>query len=237
MKSKALSLLVFASLVTGADCAFAQDEEATSSPFSGNITFVSDYRFRGISQNLNDPALQAGLTYTHSSGVYAGTWISNVDFGDAAGAAAEVDFFAGWGGELTEGLSADVQVLRYHYPSHNIPLAYNELIAKLSYGGLTGSIGYSNDVFASSETGIYYNLAYGLTIADTYDLTASVGNYDLDDVPGYGGSITDYAIGVSRTFGDSLTVGLSYIDTNGALESIYGETNDSQFVFSMGIGF
>lgn len=237
MKAKALCLLVIAGLAMGSNVAFAQEEEAASSPFSGNITFVSDYRFRGISQNLNDPALQAGLTYTHSSGLYAGGWVSNVDFGDAVGANAEVDLFAGWGGEIADGWGADVQVVRYHYPSHKVPLAYNELIAKLSYGGLTGMVGYSNDVFASSETGIYYNLAYALTVADTYDFTAAVGSYDLDDVPGYGGSITDYSIGVSRTFGDSLTVGMSYVDTNGAFESIYGETNDSQFVFSMGIGF
>jgi uncharacterized protein (TIGR02001 family) len=240
MKAKFLPMLLIAVLGLNSTAAFAQDGEQSEdadSPWVSTLTFVSDYRFRGISQNLNDPALQFGTTYYHSTGLYVGAFGSNVDFGGAVGANLEVDIYGGWGGELAEGLTGDLQLIRYNYPGDDIPLAYTELNAKLSYAGLTGLVGYSNDVFNTNETGIYYNLAYSLLVADTYNFTAALGRYDLSDSSAYGGNITDYSVGVSRNFGDALTVGFSYIDTNGAFESVYGETNDSQFVFSMGATF
>jgi uncharacterized protein (TIGR02001 family) len=240
MKAKLLPMLLVAVLGLKAPVVFAQDGEQSEdakSPWVSTITFVSDYRFRGISQNLNDPALQLGTTYYHSTGLYAGAFASNVDFGGAAGANLEVDIYGGWGGELADGLNADVQLIRYNYPGNDIPLAYTELNAKLSYAGLTGLVGYSNDVFNTNETGVYYNLAYTIALADVYNISASLGRYDLTDPAAYGGNITDYSVGVNRTFGDSLTVGFSYIKTNGALEGAYGETNDGQIVFSMGTTF
>lgn len=48
-----------------------------------DLTLASDYRTRGISQTQNDPAVQAGVTLAHSSGLYLGAWSSNVDFGGA----------------------------------------------------------------------------------------------------------------------------------------------------------
>ncbi len=239
MKVKLLSAAILAAtLGSFAPGAFAQDgeqQEAATSPWVTTLTFVSDYRFRGISQNLNDPALQLGTTYYTDSGFYLGAWGSNVDFGPAAGANLEVDLYAGWGGELADGLTGDVQLIRYNYPGHDIPLAYTELVGKLTYGGLTGLVGYSNDVFSTRETGIYYNLGYSLVIAEEYTLAASLAYYNLDDA--YGSNIVDKSIGVSRKIGDALTVGFSYVDTNEGLENLYGETNDSHIVFSIGTTF
>ena len=49
---------------------------AAQAQFSANIGAVTDYRFRGVSQTLGKPALQGGLDYAHSSGLYIGTWLS-----------------------------------------------------------------------------------------------------------------------------------------------------------------
>ena len=51
-----------------------------SSPHSitGNLSIVSDYRFRGISQTFVQPAIQGGIDYSHKSGFYLGNWNSNV---------------------------------------------------------------------------------------------------------------------------------------------------------------
>ena len=239
MKAKLLSAAVAVMLGFFANGAFAQDseqEEDAKSPLVTTITFVSDYRFRGISQNLNDPALQFASTYYSESGLYLGISGSNVDFGGAAGANLEIDLYGGWTGELAQDLTADVQLIRYNYPGEDIPLAYTELTGKLIYKGVSAFIGYSNDVFATDETGIYYNLGYSVLIAEQFNLAASVGYYDLDDPVIFGGGIVDISIGVSRAFGP-LTVGLTYIDTNGAFEGVYGETNDNQIVFSMAATF
>ena len=249
MKAKLLSAAVAAMLGFFANGAFAQDsdeQEEAKSPFVTTLTFVSDYRFRGISQNLNDPALQFASTYYSESGLYLGISGSNVDFGGSldpvtgidttVGANIEIDLYAGWTGEIADDLTADVQLVRYNYPGDDIPIAYTELTGKLIYKGFSGLIGYSNDVFNTDETGIYYNLGYSYLIAEQYNLSASIGYYDLDDPVVFGGGIVDKSVGVSRAFGP-LTVGLSYVDTNDAFNNVYGETNDSQFVFSMAATF
>ena len=239
MKAKLLSAAVAIMLGFFANGAFAQDseeQEQVKSPFVTTIIFASDGRFRGISQNLNDPVLQLDSRYYTDSGFYLGIFGSNVDFGGSVGANLEVDLYGGWTGELADGLTGDVQLVRYNYPGDDIPIAYTELNGKLIYAGFTGLVGYSNDVFNTNETGIYYNLGYSLLVADEFNVSAGVGYYDLDDPASYGGGITDTSIGVSRAFGP-LTVGINYIDTNNAFDNIYGETNDSQFVFSMAATF
>ena len=47
---------------------------------SGSLALTSDYLFRGISQNNQEPALQGGIEYAADSGFYVGTWGSNVSW-------------------------------------------------------------------------------------------------------------------------------------------------------------
>ena len=49
--------------------------------WSGNVAMTSDYTWRGVSQSNEDPAIQGGFDYANGL-FYAGTWASNVDFGD-----------------------------------------------------------------------------------------------------------------------------------------------------------
>lgn len=52
---------------------------------SANFGATSNFVFHGVSQTNGGPALQGGLDYTHSSGMYLGTWASNVDKANAKG--------------------------------------------------------------------------------------------------------------------------------------------------------
>ena len=61
--------------------AFAQEAEEEESPFSATFAVTTDYVFRGVSQTDNEPAFQAGASYSAPFGLYAGVWASNVDFG------------------------------------------------------------------------------------------------------------------------------------------------------------
>lgn len=80
--TKALTLAVLSSTAT---MAMAEDNALSKLglSFSGSAAVTSDYRFRGMTQNYNDPAVQAGFTLSHSSGLYAALWGSNVNFGEA----------------------------------------------------------------------------------------------------------------------------------------------------------
>ena len=71
---------------------------AEPSPVAGNMSLVSEYRFRGIDQTFGKPALQGGFDYAHSSGAYLGNWNSNVNPG-AGFNGANLDIVAPGGGE------------------------------------------------------------------------------------------------------------------------------------------
>ena len=59
---------------------------------SGSAAIVSDYRFRGVSQSDRALAVQAGLTVSHESGLYVGTWASNLaGWGTFGGSNTELD--------------------------------------------------------------------------------------------------------------------------------------------------
>ena len=64
---------------------------------TGNVGVFSDYIFRGITQTGGGAAGQGGLDFSSASGLYAGTWISNLNAGTAA---YETDLYGGFAGYL-----------------------------------------------------------------------------------------------------------------------------------------
>ena len=80
--------------------ALAQDKKAPEPEFtiSGNFGLFSDYRFRGVSQTDKKPAAQGGFDLAHKSGIYVGTWTSNVSQWTATGASQEIDLYGGFKG-------------------------------------------------------------------------------------------------------------------------------------------
>ena len=226
MRNRVLTAALLAALSAPA---FAQEaEEEESGPFSFNIGIVSDYAFRGVSQTNEGPAIQGGMDYAHDSGFYAGVWASNVDFVDNDGANTEVDFYLGWSTNFTETLTFDVSLLRYVYIDQNA-YEYNELLVNLGVGDyLSFQLGYSNDVFNSDETGIYYQVAgtYPLPWAEL-TLNGSLGHYDLDDA--LGDSYQDIAIGVSKPFGP-MTVGLNWVNASDDVD--WGDNGGSRVLLT-----
>lgn len=226
MRNRVLTAALLAALSAPA---FAQEaEEEESGPFSFNIGIVSDYAFRGVSQTNEGPAIQGGMDYAHDSGFYAGVWASNVDFVDNDGANTEVDFYLGWSTNFTETLTFDVSLLRYVYIDQNA-YEYNELLVNLGVGDyLSFQLGYSNDVFNSDETGIYYQVAgsYPLPWGEL-TLNGSLGHYDLDDA--LGDSYQDIAIGVSKPFGP-MTVGLNWVNASDDVD--WGDNGGSRVLLT-----
>jgi len=91
-----------------------------------NLGVTSDYIFRGVSQNREKPAFQAGVDFSYGI-FYVGAWGSDVNFGlnpdgtsglfnvDGSGIAnAEVDFYAGIKPVLGP-VTFDIGVIQYTY--------------------------------------------------------------------------------------------------------------------------
>ncbi|WP_411850044.1 TorF family putative porin [Stenotrophomonas sp. LGBM10] len=210
--------------------ASAQDE--AESPFSWNVTGVSDYVFRGVSQTDEDPTLQAGFTYTSPVGLYAGVWGSGVDFGDG-GPDAEVDYFIGYGVDITDSLNVDVMLNHYSYPGSS-ELAYTELITKTSFAEhYNVTVGYTNDVWNTDTDGWYFAAGTEWALPKDFNLTANVGRSTFKD--SVAKDYTDWNIGVNRSFG-LFTLGLGYYGTDGNGRDNSGKLADNRVVFTVAVG-
>ena len=119
---------------------------APASPhtFTGNVSLGSEYIFRGLSQTNGKPTLQGGMDYSHASGFYAGTWLSNISWftdqnantksapislespgatgapytpNNSNAASLEWDFYGGFRNSFGGGdWNYDVGVIQYYYP-------------------------------------------------------------------------------------------------------------------------
>ncbi len=218
------AILLGATFTTGA--AVADEHE-----ISGNVALTTDYRFRGISQTNRDPAIQGGLDYAHESGLYIGTWASNVSFTEGG---TEIDAYAGWGTDLNESLALDLGVLYYAYPSDS-DADYVELYASLGFFGATVGLNYSPEY--TYDTGTYFYLygAYSLPMGDvfTLDLNLGLNQFEKDNLDsflgadGAGKSYIDYSIGVSAAVaGVDLT--LAYVGTDIDKSDCFGGAKDCQ---------
>ena len=89
---------------------------------TGSVIGITDYRFRGLTQTDEHPAIQGTININHESGLYVGTWASSIDGGtDGSTPAltgyggAEVDLYGGFT-KTFGGLGVDVGLLYYYYP-------------------------------------------------------------------------------------------------------------------------
>jgi uncharacterized protein (TIGR02001 family) len=126
--------------------AAAPAKEEPDYTLTGNVGLFSQYVFRGISQTNEKPAVQGGFDWAHKSGVYLGTWASNISWvsdgtsgnpsGFTASAPIEWDFYGGYKGSLPADFGYDIGVLYYWYPG-TYPPGYVVPNTTESYGALT----------------------------------------------------------------------------------------------------
>ena len=114
MRKSVLSIAVAAAFLVPA---LAAAQAPTPSPVTGNLSIVSDYRFRGISQTYKGPAIQGGVDYAHSSGLYIGNWNSSVSsLVFTGGSGVEMDFYGGWKKSFGD-FGLDLGTIYYYYPN------------------------------------------------------------------------------------------------------------------------
>ena len=135
--------------------------------FESNVALSNDYVWRGMSQTSEEPAISGGFDIAGDSGLYFGTWASNVEFGD--GAALELDWYAGYASELENGFSYDIGYLAYTYPGED-SLDFEEIYLGLGYS-------YFGYTFSSGQDGAPDNSEFSVALGDT-GLGFTYGDYD-----------------------------------------------------------
>ena len=218
--------------------AFAQDTDPPAEiSVSGNVALVTDYRFRGVSLSAGDPAIQGGIDVGLPAGFYVGTWASSIDGGDVYGEM-ELDLYGGYRKEVMSGVTADVGLLYYAYPTNTDgagPADYFEPYASISgqigplnakagiaYAWHQDSLGGDDNIYA------YTNFDAGIPTTPL-TVTAHLGYTDGVLAPPFLAGTADrtgfdYSVGASATV-LGLGVGISYVGVDGP--SIDGFTDDT----------
>jgi len=227
-----------AALLLAATPAFAQEEETGPITVSGSVGLVSDYRFRGVSQTDKEMAIQGGLTVKHESGLYAGTWGSNLaGWGQFGGSNMELDIFAGY--SLPVGaVTVDVGATWYMYPGGSDITDFVEPYVKLSttvgpvsvLGGVAyappqkalGNWSNTPQSKAGDKEDNFYIWGDASTAIPSTPLTLKGHLGYSDGNPGLGpngtsvaptGSYMDWMVGADLALGP-VTLGIAYVDTD-----------------------
>ena len=205
--------------------------------FSANIGAVSNYLFRGVTQTQDKPAIQGGLDYEHISGFYAGTWISNVDFGSGyefeidlatdtfdvssySSPGYELDLYLGYAAAINDDLSFDLSAIYYAYPDGD-DLDFAELGASGTWKWLTLGLAYTVYGQADKADGVksgeavfiqgdwYYYAALDFALPYDFGLELRGGYYDFDYNDG-GNDYGHWGVTISRDAGEFGTFSLNY---------------------------
>lgn len=167
---------------------------------TGNVGATNNYVWRGFTQTGDLPAVSGGLDYSHESGFYTGTWISNVNFAgpsktDSAGDVVandgyEQDYYAGFSGGSGD-FSYDVGYIYWDYPTSTSQQDsdFGEVYGSVGYDFITVQVNYTansqveDDAVSQYSVGdLYYKATAEFPLTDDgLALSLTAGGYAFDD--------------------------------------------------------
>lgn len=208
----------------------------------GHVAVSTDYMFRGVSQTMSSPSVQAEIDIEFENGWYGYAWGSNVDYTDSGtpddGANVELDIGVGYVFSAAENTTLGFELTNYLFPGtkEGVDYNYQELQAFMTlYDQHSLMIGYSNDVSGSGGKGVYYAINSAADLSSGLSLGMELGHYDLGD--SYG---TAYSYAELSVSGELSVIGwqLSYVTTTDEDEAVfYASTIEDRFVLELNMSF
>ena len=249
LNKKLLPAAVTAALLAGTSLTQAQEKEPAivtgdelvgGFEISGNVALTTDYRFRGISQSDEEPAIQGGFDAEFGPGFYIGTWGSTVDFdtnepGTADGSL-ELDYYGGWSSSIGDtDFGIDVGYIYYDYPGDDGGVGdYQEVYVGASWKDLSLQVNYSDDYYAETDEFWYISGDFSFSLLEDFTIDLHVGynileetEYDEEGNVTDGGFLatdedayTDYSVTVTYTWA-SVDFSLAYVGTDLDEEDVF----------------
>jgi uncharacterized protein (TIGR02001 family) len=223
MKKTTLSLAILSMAASS-----ALVSTTASAELSANVAATSNYLWRGLEQTGGDAAISGGIDYANDSGFYAGTWASNASWGDMK---TEIDFYFGFGGDISEDVAYDVGYVYYAYPDS---LAdendFSEVYGSVSTAGFTFGIAVLADSEAGGDGGefgdsTYATIDYGFALESGAEVALHIGDYSGD----FSTESTDFGASISK---DGFTFGVSKVSFD---DSVSEGEDDVKFYVSYAV--
>ena len=232
MKTLTTALLAAAATAAMSGAAFAQDESPLDLSF--NVGAATDYVWRGVSQTDESPQIYGGVDATVGM-VYAGTWLSNVDFGTGNDTDFELDLYAGIRPQLGP-VALDLGIQYYGYI--NAPTGSDQDFVEFKLAGsvpvgpatVGAAVFWSDNFYGCTGNATYVELNGSSPIGEKFSVSGAVGHQDVD----YDGDYTTWNLGVGYALTDFLGVDLRYHDTN---EHDFGDLYESRVVLGLKAAF
>lgn len=201
MKKSILSIALTTAL---ASTAFISTSASAVEGLSANAAVTSNYLWRGLEQTGGDAAVSGGIDYAADSGFYVGTWASNASWNP--GMTYELDFYAGFGGDINDDLSYDVGYIYFAYPDETSGDAdFSEVYGSLTFKSLTVGVAVLATADGSDAgDSIYVNADYAIDLGNDTEVNLHIGSYSGD----FSTESIDYGVSISKsgfTFGASST--------------------------------
>lgn len=239
-----LKTLSIAVLGAASTLSFAE-EPAAEHTVSGNISVLSSYNLRGIT-NLPENSgatLQGGLDYNHASGFYAGWWGSTLDYAlpEEGRDAFENNFYAGYGHAVNDDLGLTIGTTYYYYYESDVNSDGFELLLGLSYKdlGVTAQTLLEDTTWGNAGD-TYIKGTYSYALPNDFSLDTALGLYAYEksgDIEGTTESFgfRHFDIGLSKSLGDTgVTASMNYIV--GGYDR-FDEKQKNKVVFGLGYSF
>lgn len=231
--------------IIAALCAFAlglraeEAKPASSYAVTMDFTYGTKYVFRGthLAKDTLFPSVEVS-----AGPITAGVWsaqpiVDNIDN--------EIDFYVGYGADLSDGWSLDVGACLYYYPELDKSTGADATTFE-PYVGVSGSLG-----GVSPGAYVYYDtklevltvegsIGYSVALEPagaSLDFSAVLGRAD----PKSGSSTTYYSLGAAVPFAISetgtITVGVNYTHNNIAGGDGYGKNSHFYGTIGLALGF
>ncbi|ANF83086.1 hypothetical protein A3K93_03535 [Acinetobacter sp. NCu2D-2] len=159
-----------------------EEPSASEITVTGDLSFATDYRFRGLSNTSNNIAVQGALNLEHASGLYASLWASNVDLD--IGTTIETDFTLGYAFDVSENGSFDVSYTRFEYPGADdeanadydeFAVIYNHANAVVADDQLSTGVYYSPEYSGKTGQEYYFEAGYQYPLTPKFNIVSGVG--------------------------------------------------------------
>jgi len=147
----------------------------------GELSFRSEYVYRGYSKSRGNPVVQADLRYQAESGWLLGTGISQLSFDDHAPAGhadVEVKPYLGWNLAVTEDWRTDLLVSAYIFDNKVFGrnADYEEFSAALRYQDwLSARVFLATDAYQRHATVPDYELNFRRDLLDNFQFSGGLG--------------------------------------------------------------
>jgi len=241
MNTKIFPTASLKTLAAGSVLAISAVALPAHAEWSANAAMTNNYIWRGLTQTENEAAIQGGIDYAHDSGFYAGTWVSNVNYGPSDVYSYEHDMYAGFAFE-TGAVSWDVGYLYYNYDKE-ADFDFGEVYAKVGFGGFSGALYVLTNTEADEGPGkdfdagstYYVSADYGFEVGNGIGIGLHVGYHDGDFAEAFNGTAGgyyDYNISVAK---DGFAFMMSSTDVEGPASDGGYDNDEIKFVISYAV--